>query len=468
MPVNNEERKPLSASEQKKLDKQRKNAVKQAQKYRKEQNKKAKETSPEKQNKNAEKKSHSKIEEYVNSQPKKKEENLSREEKFRKEGKRKIRNLKPKDFTDGYYVDEFGEKQRQERRAKEIQKQEEEVIKRSKKPLTHKQIKYRRLAVYGAIIAVVIIIGMILSLTVLFKTEKILVEGDEYYYDEQIIAFCGVEYQQNIFIAALTGTPELIEKNLPYVEEASVHFVIPDTVTIKIKDAVPSYVIKNGEKFLVVSSKGRILEEITENNKNYAQLTCEQLKSTKIGDYVAFDDKNIPDILENIATSFVKNKVKKITAIDVSSTASIKFVYDNRITVVLGMPDDIDYKIRTAMAIINDKLDPNKTEMVAGTLDVSNCKTTKTSRYKPAETTIPPETTLPVETTISTDDSLWYTEETTLYTEYETTLPDGYYSTEATTEPIEEVTESWYYTDATEAYTDSYVITDNNLEYNQW
>lgn len=35
---------------------------------------------------------------------------MSREEKFRRKGKAKIKNLKPKDYEDGYYVDEFGEK----------------------------------------------------------------------------------------------------------------------------------------------------------------------------------------------------------------------------------------------------------------------------------------------------------------------------------------------------------------------
>lgn len=460
--MKDEERVPLSASERKKLDKQRKDAVKQAQKYRKEQNKKAKASAVEKQKKaeKSEKKSHSKIEQYVNSQPKKNEENLSREEKFRQEGQKKLRELEPKDFEDGYYIDEFGEKQRQERRAQEIQKQEEEVIKRAKKPLTHKQIKFRRLFGYGIIISVVMLIGVILSLTVLFKTEKILVEGDEYYYDEQVIAFSGVEYQQNIFIGALGSTPELVSEKLPYVEEASVHFIVPDTITIKVTNAVPSYVIKNKDKYLVVSSKGRILEEIAENDKGYAEMTCDKLKSTKIGDYVDFDDKNIPDILENIATAIVNNKVEKITAIDVSSTANIKIVYDSRITVILGMPDDMDYKIRTAMAIINEKLDPNKTGTVAGTLDVSNCKTKKTSRYKPAETTVPPETTEP------TDATEWSYDESTQYNEWgNTTATEAWTDSMYTETTVPDYTQGYDY--SSEYYDDS-VTTDNDFAYSEW
>ena len=104
-------------------------------------------------------------------------ENMSREEKFRRKGKAKIKNLKPKDYEDGYYVDEFGEKQKQEKRAKEIRAQEREVIRRRKKSLTSTQIKHRRIALYSSIFAAVLIIGVILSLTVLFKTEKLRLWG---------------------------------------------------------------------------------------------------------------------------------------------------------------------------------------------------------------------------------------------------------------------------------------------------
>ena len=142
-------RRPLTSKERKSLEKQRKNAAKQAEKYHKE---KAK------QDKRAKK------------------------------------------------SPEFGEKQKQEKRAKEIRAQEREVIRRRKKSLTSTQIKHRRIALYSSIFAAVLIIGVILSLTVLFKTEKIEVVGDKYYDEKQIIAFSGVEYQENIFMLFQTVT----------------------------------------------------------------------------------------------------------------------------------------------------------------------------------------------------------------------------------------------------------------------
>ena len=176
-------------------------------------------------------------------------------------------------------------------------------------------------------------IGLVLSLTVLFKTEKIEVEGDKYYYEEQIIAFSGVELQQNIIVGAFTSTPESISDNLPYVEKAEISFSIPDTITIKITDAVPSYVIKNGEKYLLISSKGRILDSVDSNEDKLPELKCDELKSTKAGDYVSFSDENVPDILQDVSESLIANDVKNITAFDVTDTANITLEYDKRITI---------------------------------------------------------------------------------------------------------------------------------------
>lgn len=380
--------KSLSSKERKQLAKQRKDSAKQAQEFHKKQKKKAERSSAPKK-----KKPSGKIEKAVNSNPNRNAyENISREEKYRRESEERIRNLRPHDFEDGYYIDEYGARKKQERRAKEIRKQENEVIRRNKKPLTRKQIRRKRILISVGIILAVLVIGAILSLTVLFKTEKIDVEGDEYYYDDQIIAFSNVNLQQNIFIAAFGGTSDKIVENLPYVEKAEIGFAIPDTVTIKITDAVPSYVIKDGNNYLLISSKGRILDTLTENSDNLPELTCGELKSKEVGDYVSFSDDNVPDILQEVAESLKNNDVEKITGFDVTDTANITLDYDGRIKINIGLPEDIDYKIRTAMTIINEKLDPNNTGTISGTLDVSTCNTNKMSHYKPSPTTAPATT----------------------------------------------------------------------------
>lgn len=419
-----DKRKELSTEERRKIQKQRKQAAKEAQKYHKSKEKAAKSSSGQKKKssankqndaknrdeikkpntapskkktsaqkskstkseKNPEKKSHSQIERKLNEQMKKQRDDLSKEERYIRKSEKKIKNLKPKAYDDGFYIDEFGERQKQQKVAQNIREQENEKVKRLKKPMTSSQIKKRRIMASVITCGVVLVIGIILSLTVLFKTEKIEIEGDSFYSEEQILSFANVALQSNIFVGKMTATPDKIAEKLPYVESAKVDFVIPDTIKITIQDAVPSYVIVNDGKFLLISSKGRILDVMTDNSSNYPVLSSSALQTTTIGDYVSYSDENVPVILEEISDSLSKNEFKGITGIDVTNTANIKLVYDNRIAVIIGLPEDIDYKIRTAMAIITEKLDPNKTGAIYGTLDVSSCSTNKTSRFNPNET----------------------------------------------------------------------------------
>lgn len=411
-----EKRKELSAEERRKIQKQRKQAAKEAQKYHKNKEKAVKssakqdnrntdgakkqgdskkpKTAPSKKKQGAQKpkpakpesKSHSKIEQKLNEQMKKQRDDLSQEERYIRKSEKKIKNLKPKAYDDGFYIDEFGERQKQQRVAKNIREQENEKVKKLKKPMTSSQIKKRRIMASAITCAVVLVIGVILSLTVLFKTEKIEVEGDSFYSKDQIVSFANVALQSNIFVGKMTATPDRIVEKLPYVESARVDFIVPDTIKITVKNAVPSYVIINQGKFLLISSKGRILDVMTDNSANFPVLSSSALETTAVGEYVSYSDENVPVILEEISDSISKNEFKGITQIDVTNTASVRLVYDNRIAVILGLPDDIDYKIRTAMAIITEKLDPNKTGAIYGTLDVSSCSTTKTSRFNPNET----------------------------------------------------------------------------------
>lgn len=419
-----DKRKELSTEERRKIQKQRKQAAKEAQKYHKSKEKAAKSSSGQKKKSSAnkqndaknrdeikkpntapskkktsaqkskstksekkpEKKSHSQIEQKLNEQMKKQRDDLSKEERYIRKSEKKIKNLKPKAYDDGFYIDEFGERQKQQKVAQNIREQENEKVKRLKKPMTSSQIKKRRIMASVITCGVVLVIGIILSLTVLFKTEKIEIEGDSFYSEEQILSFANVALQSNIFVGKMTATPDKIAEKLPYVESAKVDFVIPDTIKITIQDAVPSYVIVNDGKFLLISSKGRILDVMTDNSSNYPVLSSSALQTTTIGDYVSYSDENVPVILEEISDSLSKHEFKGITGIDVTNTANIKLVYDNRIAVIIGLPEDIDYKIRTAMAIITEKLDPNKTGAIYGTLDVSSCSTNKTSRFNPNET----------------------------------------------------------------------------------
>ncbi|MBE6824684.1 MAG: FtsQ-type POTRA domain-containing protein [Ruminococcaceae bacterium] len=289
---------------------------------------------------------------------------------------------KEKDDDYELFVDERVERKREF----EIQKQERKREKKNKKkkPPSPLMRRVRNIIAYCTIVGVVLVVCVILSLTVLFKTQNYEVTGNTKYDEKEIIETCGIGGSDNIFLANKKAASKRLVKKYPYVEEADVSFAIPDTITIDITEAVPAYVVKLSDSiYYVASSKGRILEQV-ESPKGYdlPLFLGGELKSNTVGDYIEFADDTTLDIIESIVTVFVDNGYTGITEIDATDTASISFTYDGRIKVKLGVPEDLSYKVRTAMTIINEKLDVHGSSTTEGELDVSSCNETKKSYFR--------------------------------------------------------------------------------------
>lgn len=292
-----------------------------------------------------------------------------------KETDKKVRGLEPTDHRDGYYVNEVGV------RRKTAEKQRVKRKKAQPKPLSPKQRRVRRVIAYLSIIVVVLIVGIVLSLTVLFKTEKIEVKGNKYYEDSTIIQLSGINEGDNIFTSSMFADTSNIIKTLPYIKDVHVGFNIPNGVVITVENQAPYYSLKSGSKYYLVSKDNRILEQVDKKPDKLMFIDAPKLKSTEAGDYVEFEKERYTKALDAIIASLKKNNIKDVTAISVKDITNITITYDNRILIKLGLPDDIDYKIRTAFAIINNKLDPHNTKTIMGILNVSGCSTGSKKSY---------------------------------------------------------------------------------------
>ena len=288
------------------------------------------------------------------------------------------------DETNEFYTDERPERREREKASKSERKPKKaKKQKEKRKPMSPTRRKIIRILSYAAIISVVLIVGVVLSLTVLFKTQAYEVTGVTKYTEEEIIDACGISKGENIFLAPKTAAENRLKKTFPYVEEADVSFKIPDTIRIGIEEAVEGYLVKvSDSSYLVISTKGRILNQIADASEYDLPIFIgPTLTSGEIGDYVSYEDKKVVEMIESITQTFADNGYQGITEIDATNTADISFTYDDRVKVRLGIPEELDYKVRTAMTIINENLDKNQTGTVTGVLDVSRCNKTKRSYF---------------------------------------------------------------------------------------
>ena len=295
------------------------------------------------------------------------------------------------EFSDDYndfYVDEFAENLRREREeSDEREERREDARAARRKPASPLKRKIIRIVSTVAIVAVILTVGVILSLTVLFKTSAYEVVGNTLYLEEEIIEICGIAEGENIFLASKGAAEERIVSHFPYIEDADVTFKIPDTIKIEITEAEDGYLFKvSGTEYLVISKKGRVLNRIADKRAySLPVFIGPQLKEGEIGRQVVYEDESVMDIISDIMQVFSDNGYQGITEIDATDTSGITFTYDGRIRVKLGIPEDLSYKIRTAMTVINGSIDITPSSRQQGTLDVSRCKDTKRSYFREGE-----------------------------------------------------------------------------------
>lgn len=348
------------------------------------------------------------------------------------------------------------EKAKNQKRSKEIMDERARRRKirrhagRASKTMMPRKRKIKRFFTAFSIFLVIAIISVMLSLTVFFKTEKIIVTGETRYSQEDIINLSGIVTGENIFLCDKAAASKKIVDALPFVAQANVGFVIPNAITIEIVEDVPSYAIGYSDGYYIIGENGRILEKTAENYDNLPIVQGTEITTNIIGEYADFTDENITSILNELVKVLDAYKFENVTVIDISDTANIMFVYDDRITVVIGLPEDISYKVKTAQTIINEKLDPNNTGLIKGRLDVSMCNDTKKSYFNENEVYVPQVQQPAVSPTEETAPAEETTQEVTQEVTQEETLEA------AAEETLEaEATEEIQETAATEAPTDS-------------
>lgn len=262
--------------------------------------------------------------------------------------------------------------------------------KKKKKPLSPFARKVRRVLIYALIVLAILTVGVILSMTVLFKTENIVVNvPDNFYSSEDIISASGLHYQDNIFMVGKSRAESRLEEKFPYIKEAKVYAVIPDTINIDITLSTPSYAVKTDKLTYIANEDSKVLEvTATADEANVPLIEGVEVKDAKAGETLEFESTLVKEILSEMF-NFAKEKgYKNITRVDIETqtsvsgtqTLEIRYVYDDRIVVYLGIPENITYKMQTAQTIIYEKLDVNNT-VLTGELDVSQAYDTKKSYF---------------------------------------------------------------------------------------
>lgn len=221
---------------------------------------------------------------------------------------------------------------------------------------------------YSMIFFIALIVFVVLSLTVLFNIETVIVTGNSIYSAEEIIAVSGLASGDNMIRKNMSKCEESITSQLIYIETATVKRSFPSSIKIIIKPCVETANLESEEGFFVISKFGKILRHTNEPDLNLLTFYGANPKEEMaIGmQFESADNKKTDNIFELIDKLNSSSMSGKVSSFDITDRLNISCIYENRVTIEMGSVSELDYKFKAAENILTTKI----SEHTEGTMKI--------------------------------------------------------------------------------------------------
>lgn len=287
---------------------------------------------------------------------------------------------------------------------------------KKKRKLTRKVLRRRiiRRLTALAMLLCVIAAGIYLTVTMLFKISAIQVRTADGvvseaggYSSEQIVQALGVNLEENIFSFDPASKAAALEQVFPMLENIRVERDYPGTVVIQVTEAQPAYTMQTSGGWLTLSASLKILSSDGVQPAGlptlYGGEPVSQTPGTQLGfeqpapassaasDSAASDsasgtaeeagDKRLDSLNTLLAALDALGMRGDVTRIEFADPEEMSFLYQDRISVLLGTLNELDYKLKLAQHVLLNADGSGCAATDTGTLDFTHISMSSTRKF---------------------------------------------------------------------------------------
>lgn len=293
---------------------------------------------------------------------------------------------------------------------------------KKKRKLTRKVLRRRRIIrrlTALAMLLCVIAAGIYLTVTMLFKISAIQVRTADGvvseaggYSSEQIVQALGVNLEENIFSFDPASKAAALEQVFPMLENIRVERDYPGTVVIQVTEAQPAYTMQTSGGWLTLSASLKILSSDAAQPAGLptlyggepvsqtpgTQLSFEQPApaSSAASDSAASDsaasgsasgtaeeagDKRLDSLNTLLVALDALGMRGDVTRIEFADPEEMSFLYQDRISVLLGTLNELDYKLKLAQHVLLNADGSGCAATDTGTLDFTHISMSSTRKF---------------------------------------------------------------------------------------
>ena len=322
--------------------------------------------------------------------------------------------------------------------------------KRKQRRLTRAAIRRRRIIrrlTAFALLLCVIAAGIYLTVTMLFRISSIQVQTADGaqvteiagYSAESILQVLGLKEEENIFSFEPSAKEAVLERQFPLLESIRVERDYPNTVVVRVTEATPAYAVQGGSSWLVISDQFKILSTQSTQPEGLCTLYGGEVENAAPGEQLQFKggtetpeetdsgaDASASGSVQQAQTLYaadalttLRDKLEEygmlsdVTRMEFADTEEIAFLYQDRVSVLLGTLNDLDYKLDRARYVLNNEDGKGCAPTDTGRLDFSHISAGSTRKIYfaqgeptlPSGYVVPPVSDTPAETADSTGEA---------------------------------------------------------------
>ena len=267
----------------------------------------------------------------------------------------------------------------------------------------------------------VIAAGVYLTMTMLFKIGTIQVQTEDGtvvqeaggYSSSEIIQALGVAPEENIFSFDPGEKEAALERQFPLLESIRVVRDYPNTVVVQVTEAVPAYAMQTQSGWLTLSDQFKILACESAQPEELKTLYGGEPVSVTPGDQLTFAAQADPaasdasgsaaasaavqtddrlDALNELQAKLEEyGMLDDVTRMEFADTDQVAFLYQDRVSVLLGTLNDLDYKLDRARYVLTNADGKGCAPTDTGRLDFSHVSAGSTRKiyFAQGEPTLP-------------------------------------------------------------------------------
>lgn len=273
---------------------------------------------------------------------------------------------------------------------KENKKTTQELTEKNYTVYEKRRAFLKSLLIFTVVLMVLLVSAFFTGLTPL---GQITVKENVKYTAEEIEQASGLELGKTSVISKINSAKDNIIHQLPYIQSVKIDRV-GKNVTITVQECTAKYALEQGEKYILLDEYMKILEVGADSApKGVLNIAGLDPTGVSVGYKIEVQNNSGIELLEKIVNLIKDSGMKDITKINISDINNIELWYQNRLQLIMGGIDDLEYNLSFAKETISreDAVNPHQ----SGSFDFAERGKANFKPYIP--TTIPtPKPTLPI------------------------------------------------------------------------